>query len=266
MMPIDLVLVRHGESEGNVANKRSRKGDHSAFTDEFKKRHSSQWRLTDKGREQARIAGEWIKENIGEKFDRHFVSEYIRAKETAALLDLPKAKWDVEFYLRERDWGVIDVYSVEERMIKFAEEMARREKNPFLWAAPGGDNMVDKCLHVDRINSTLHRECSDKKVIIVCHGEVIRAYQVRLQRLTIARFSKLVGSKNVFDKIHNCQILHYTRRNPITGDLADKLYWMRSICPTDLSRSRDEWQKIKRRRSTNDDLMCEVNLVTQLIR
>ena len=49
----ELVLVRHGESEGNIARRRSLLGDHSVYAGEFLERHSSLWRLSDQGREQA---------------------------------------------------------------------------------------------------------------------------------------------------------------------------------------------------------------------
>jgi broad specificity phosphatase PhoE len=39
-MPEDLYLVRHGESEGNLVNARSRQGDDSLFTPEHLGRHS----------------------------------------------------------------------------------------------------------------------------------------------------------------------------------------------------------------------------------
>lgn len=40
-MPIDLVLVRHGQSEGNLAQAKSKKGDDSFWTGEFSQRPSS---------------------------------------------------------------------------------------------------------------------------------------------------------------------------------------------------------------------------------
>ena len=43
--PLELVFVRHGESEGNVAVKAAENGDTSYFTEEFRKRHSSTWDL-----------------------------------------------------------------------------------------------------------------------------------------------------------------------------------------------------------------------------
>lgn len=58
-MPIDLVFVRHGESEGNRAQERSRAGDDSDW-EIFSQRHTSKYLLTDVGREQARITGEYV--------------------------------------------------------------------------------------------------------------------------------------------------------------------------------------------------------------
>ena len=78
MLPIDVIFVRHGESEGNRANKASRRGDNSFFTPEFREKHSRAFRLTDKGIEQARIAGKWLRENIPMPLDRFYVSDYIR--------------------------------------------------------------------------------------------------------------------------------------------------------------------------------------------
>ena len=87
----ELVLVRHGESEGNVAYQRSLDGDHSLYSGEFLKRHSSLWRLTDRGREQAGAAGQWLRTQVDCRFDAFFTSEYLRAMETASLLQIPRA-------------------------------------------------------------------------------------------------------------------------------------------------------------------------------
>ena len=104
------------------------------YEGEFLKRHSSLWRLTDTGRAQSRAAGKWIKQNfnIG-SFDRHYTSEYIRAMETAALLDFPQeTEWFAEVFLRERDWGQLDLMSQEERLKKFSNELKRRDRDRFL--------------------------------------------------------------------------------------------------------------------------------------
>ena len=69
--PVDLVLVRHGESEGNLAQYRSKNGVEDDWKGEFGERHSSRYRLTDEGRRQAKCTGEFIKENIFSSFDMY---------------------------------------------------------------------------------------------------------------------------------------------------------------------------------------------------
>jgi broad specificity phosphatase PhoE len=48
-MPNNVIFVRHGESEGNHAIRMKRDRGIDLFTPEFRKRHGSRWRLTDKG-------------------------------------------------------------------------------------------------------------------------------------------------------------------------------------------------------------------------
>jgi len=111
-------------------------GDDSDWQNpDFRNRHTSRYRLSDKGRSQAQIAGQWvrsslhsfpathlpcpalpcpvphspdgrhvdnvqIKENVSKKFDWYICSEYVRAMETAALLDLDNAHWHTGTELR----------------------------------------------------------------------------------------------------------------------------------------------------------------------
>jgi NAD+ kinase len=255
-MPDNLILVRHGESEGNLARVYSRKGDDSKYTSEFKNRHSSLLRLTDKGREQAKAAGDWIKGNVGEKFFRYYTSEYVRAMETAACLDLPEATWFSEFYLRERDWGDMDITSDEERRTKFADAMKRRELDSFFWVPPGGESLAQMCLRIDRVMQTLHRECDGKDVIIVCHGETMLGFKVRLERMSQESFREYESSPKPFSHIHNCQIMHYTKKDPVSGKISPYLNWVRSVCPWDTSLSTNKWEAIQRSRYSNKDLLA----------
>ena len=76
MMPLHYIAVRHGESEGNVANRASRAGDDSLIlSPSFVIKHSSLWRLSEIGKAQACWAGKTIKSfgfNIGAKFSSPF--------------------------------------------------------------------------------------------------------------------------------------------------------------------------------------------------
>lgn len=101
-MPKDLILVRHGHSEGNLAVETAKLGDNSFYTPEFRERPGHQWRLTDDGRDQATKTGEWISAEIAKEFDRYYVSPYIRTRETAGLLDIKDAEWRISQRLRTR--------------------------------------------------------------------------------------------------------------------------------------------------------------------
>lgn len=259
-LPIDLVLVRHGQSEGNAAKYLSRAGNNSIFTKEFRNRHTASYRLTKIGRAQAEKAGAFLKKEFPNGFDRYITSEYNRAMETAGLLWLPDAEWFCDFYLTERDWGGIDTLPEEERQEKFGEALHEQEVEPFFWRPPNGESFADVCLRFDRVLHTLHRECSDKRVILVCHGEVMLAARVRIERMSQLRFKELVLSKRPEDRTHNCQIIHYTRKNPKNGKLAPFAEWVRHIRPTDTPPTIvSDWQKIKRPRYSNSDLITMVS-------
>lgn len=265
MLPIDVILVRHGESEGNVANRASRSGDNKFFTPEFRDRHSRVFRLTDRGIEQARAAGKWLHDNIPMPLDRFYVSDYIRAKETAAHLNLPDAEWRVEFQLRERDHALIDNLPDDEKKTLFAREQKQYELDPFLsQPAGGGESIPMLCLRLKTdFISHLARECSDKRVIVVCHGHVIRALQLEFENLGHDDFIRLDSSEEPADKIRNCQIFWYTRRNPETGKVEkENLVAVRSVCPLVYPSNTQEdhdWRYIKRYRYSNKDLLDEVN-------
>lgn len=268
-LPTDLFLVRHGQSEANLANRLSEAGDHSAYTPEFMSRHTASFRLTERGRTQAILAGAYIRKELfkdGVGFDRYVTSEYVRAMETAARLQLPGASWFCDPYLSERDWGDLDNLPENERQEKFGEALRRRQVEPFFWRPPNGESFAQLCLRVDRALHTLHRECGDKRVVFVMHGETMRAFEVRLERMSQIRFKELIFSEDPMDRIHNCEILHYTRRNPATGQLAPYANWKRKIRPTESPFWCSEWTEIERPRYTNAQLLDMVSRVPAMLK
>jgi broad specificity phosphatase PhoE len=262
-LPVDTILVRHGQSEGNIANKASRKGDNRFFTPEFRNSNSRTFRLTDKGISQAKAAGEWLKKNALMPLDRFYVSDCIRAKETAAYLNLPNAMWRVEFHLRERDFALIDNCPDDEKKTLFALEQRQYEADPFLaYPAGGGENLASLCLR-QKTTMMAHwaRECFDKRIIAVCHGHVMRAIQIEFEDLGHDDFIRLDASEEPADKIRNCQILWYTCRDLDTQVTESHLVAVRSVCPLGPGGALEDhgWQRIKRHRYTNQDLLEDVD-------
>lgn len=259
MLPIDIILVRHGESEGNIVHKASRQGDNRLFTPEFRDRHSRTFRLTDKGIKQARAAGDWLRANVPMPLDRFYVSDYVRAKETAGLLGLPSALWRVEYQLRERDRALDDNMPDDERQAMFAREQRQYELDRFLaYPAGGGESIAQMCLRMKAdFLEHIARECFDKRIIAVCHGHVMRPLQLELEHLGHDDFIRLDESEDPADKIHNCQIFWYTRRDPATQKLMPALVARRSICPRG-ALGDSGWQPIVRAKYTNEELLAEV--------
>lgn len=267
MMPLDLILVRHGQSEGNIANTRSRSGDHSVFTPEFLNRHSARLRLTDKGRAQAKAAGDWLRKNGLTQYDRHYVSEYARAVETAALLDLPDAHWYMDFQLRERDHGRMDIIPDNVRQEQFAEYLRFRELHLLYAPLPDGESVAQVCDRLrSNIVSTLHRELGGKRVIIVSHGDIMRAFRIIFERITADEFDVLDREDGPDFRIGNGQVIHYTRVDPADPThILPHFGWVRSVNPTQPEYAGHDWRAIVRKRYSNADLLALAELSPRLI-
>jgi hypothetical protein len=83
--------------------------------------------------------------------------------------------------------------------------------------------------------------------------------------MSSSRYQEITNSDHPWDKTFNCHVLHYTRRDPTTGEIEAIPRWMRSINPWDNNLSRNEWEEIHRPVYTNDQLLAEVYKVPQLI-
>ena len=60
-MPLDLYVIRHGESEANVIISAGEQGDNSLYTQDNVTVPDRSWRLTATGRKQADCIGRWLR-------------------------------------------------------------------------------------------------------------------------------------------------------------------------------------------------------------
>lgn len=237
-MPVDLLLVRHGHS------------------DRAHGRHSSLWRLSERGVAQARRSGEWLREAFPEGFDRHFTSEYVRAMETAAWLGLPGAEWILHPDLRERSWGDLDQLSSAERRERFAASLAEKAVSPLYWRPPNGESMAEVSARLMGILHNLHHECPQGRAVLVCHGETIGAFRAKLEGMSQLEYER--WSTDPAERIANGEIVHYTRRAPDGDVVSEHLDWRRTLVPDEPERSRP-WERIRRRRYDAEGLLAAVD-------
>tara|TARA_B100001094_G_scaffold315031_1_gene354519 strand:- start:68 stop:859 length:792 start_codon:yes stop_codon:yes gene_type:complete len=257
ILPIDLILIRHGESERNLISK-----DENIEYDkeEYNSTHSSKFRLTQKGKEQSIITGQYIKNNISKTFDKYYTSDYIRTKETAALLNLDNAFWESEFLIRERDNGVLSGYSKEDKKKLYPDEVKRKEKNLFYFTPIGGESLANVCLRIEQFINILCRYASGMKVIVVAHGHVLRAFRIRLEKMNHKQIEELYKDEN--KTILNTQIIWYSRRNPHTNKISNDFKYKKVVCPWNLQECNQEWITFKKKNLLSNqnllDSICDV--------
>ncbi|MEQ8717717.1 MAG: histidine phosphatase family protein [Acidimicrobiales bacterium] len=255
-MPEDLVLVRHGHSEGNRALDAAKGGDTSLMTPEFRRRSTAEWRLTNKGRTQAAAAGDWLKNNGLEHFDRYYCSTFARTRETAALLGLAEARWQLEPLVRERDWGLWEGRSRDLTTEMFPISSEQKRRNAFLWRPECGESIPDLDLRAREMFATFARELAGGRVICITHEDVMWAMRFRLEKMKVKEWI------DHDDKIPNCGILHYTRR-AADGTVGPKFERVRLVDPTD-PETFEAWQPIQRPRFSNEELIADVRKIEPL--
>lgn len=264
-MPLNLIFVRHGLSEANIMQKAGKSGDYSYYTDEVVTVPDRNWRLAPEGRSQAAVAGEYINSLFAEGFDRYIVSPYTRTRETAALLQLPDARWEENRVVRERSWGEIDSMSREEFKKNYPQNAIYKKKDPLYWRAPAGESIAS--VSEDRVRNllgTLHRENSGQNVIAVTHGDYISSSRLTIERLSDEEYLRRDADPK--HSVKNCTVLQYTRKNPETGEIAGKLSWVRLGWPVkdsygNWTMEETPWEFFDREYLTNEELLGRAHLV-----
>lgn len=254
-MPLNLFIVRHGESIGNLAKRRSEKGDHTLL-ERLRGTHTASWPLTKKGIEQAKKTGIFLNTLCNDRdiyFDEMYVSSYARAMQTANNLDLIRPEWSVDTRITERDWGELDRLTDEERQEKFGEALKMRTVEPYFWAPPNGESFKKLNIYIRDFIDSLHR-VTGQNVIVVCHGEVMKAFRIVFLQMTPMEYEEMEFSKDPLKRIHNCQVDHYTRRDPVTLKTAHRLEHLTVYRPSEKGDTVISKQYLPKKRYSSDEL------------
>lgn len=173
--PKALVLVRHAESEGNVLSV----DDRAAF-----EKSTKDYALTPRGREQARLTGEYLRKIYG-TFDVYYTSYYERAKETMHIM-FPDAKVYEDPRLREGERGIWHMMTHAEIERAYPNETVRKERDGLYHYRPyGGENWPDIELRIHSFLGTLARDYTDQNVLVVVHGHWLILFQRLVERFSI---------------------------------------------------------------------------------
>ena len=180
-MPLDLYVIRHGESEANVIINAGEQGDNSLYTQDNVTVPDRSWRLTATGRKQADCIGRWLVAQQ-QLFDRYLVSPYVRTRETAATMALPKAKWEETRVLRERSWGEINTITQDDFRTNYARNWMFKRTDPLYWRPPAGESIADVSENrVHNLLTSLNRRAEAESVVAVTHGDFMLALMLTLE-------------------------------------------------------------------------------------
>ncbi len=206
----DLLLVRHGESAGNVARERA-ESDRAEVID-------TPWRdpdapLSERGAAQAAALGKWLAELAPDRRPAlAWSSPYVRARDTVRIaLDTAGIGLAVrtDERLRDRELGVLDGLTGRGVRARYpAEAERRRWLGKLYYRPPGGESWADVAL---RVRAFLHEANTGTDVagpvLIAVHDAVILLFCYILQPLDERALLRLAAA----DSLANASVTRLVR-------------------------------------------------------
>lgn len=191
MKPSRIILVRHGQSEGNV-NKSV-----------YKDTPDYALHLTETGRKQAHDVGKQLKELIGDQSVKFYVSPFWRTRET--YLEIKKwfdpaivAPTYEDPRLIEQEWGqnMEDRSGYQDKI----EEYRDNYGHFYYRFRDGGESCADVYYRMSDFLDTMWRDFRKltfpQNVIIVTHGMAMRLFLMRWFHYTVEEFERIKNPKN----------------------------------------------------------------------
>jgi broad specificity phosphatase PhoE len=181
----ELLLVRHGESEGNVADAAARRAQ--AETIDLPARDADVV-LSSTGVEQSEAFGRALAALEPDRLPDHALcSPYVRAQQTLAVvlstsaIELPTT---LDERLRDRELGILDGLTQRGVSVRHPEEEARRRwLGKFYHRPPGGESWADVALRIRSLMADLDRG-SSRRLLVVAHDAVIMLFRYVCEQLT----------------------------------------------------------------------------------
>jgi broad specificity phosphatase PhoE len=186
MAVAELVLVRHGESMGNVAAAVAHEADAEVI--EVGQRDADV-PLSEVGVRQATALGSGLRDLLTDgRQTLVWSSPYVRARQTAEVAltnaghPLPIL---VDERLRDRELGVLDLLTTKGVLNRYPLEAERRRwLGKFYHRPPGGESWADVVLRVRSLLLDLETLSDDSRVLVVCHDALVLTIRYVCERLT----------------------------------------------------------------------------------
>ena len=208
--PKRLWLVRHGQSQGNVARDAAHEAGLAVIAIELR---DVDVPLSELGHQQADATGRWFAAlPEDQKPEVILASPYIRAKQTAEAICKAGGLAGVakptvlDERLREREFGVFDGLTTVGIKQNYPDEAAHRAKiGKFYHRPPGGESWADVILRLRSALNTINLHYADKRVLVVAHQVVVLCMRYILDELTEGQILAIDKQSEIL----NCGIAAY---------------------------------------------------------
>jgi broad specificity phosphatase PhoE len=198
MAVTELILVRHGESIGNVAREEAESSGALSIAMPMR---DPDVPLSELGARQARAVGQWLAADPARRPGAVWSSPYLRARQTTqlALAELahpPAIRQDER--IRDRELGVLDLLTKRGVITRFpAEAERRRWLGKFYYRPPGGESWADLVLRIRAFLADLDRLPGPGQHLIVSHDAVILLFRYVCEQLDEDRVFEIARSGSV---------------------------------------------------------------------
>ena len=196
--PERIILVRHGQSEGNT--------DRTAYSST----PDSQIVLTERGWAQGVVAGLQIRKLVGDESVRFFYSPYMRARQTLLAIlqafDTRTVQMSAEPRLREQDFGNFQDPAGMDQQMKERQQFGR-----FYFRFPNGEAGTDVFDRMASFITYLFRTMGEKgtwetpegaknkqtasNYVLVTHGLLMRIFCMCYLRWTVTEFEQVAATR-----------------------------------------------------------------------
>ncbi len=207
--PSVLWLVRHGESEANLASERAHaEGEHQVGLP----MRDADVGLSPRGVAQAR--------EVGRRFRRArpharptvvLASPFARTRQTAEAIAAAagwgkRVPWVLDERLRERDQGIftgLTGWGIAERYPEHARQ--REALGKLYFRPPGGESWCDVILRLRSLTQSWRREYPGERILLVTHEVVVLCMRYLLEGLSEAELLKIGRS----GPVAHCALTEY---------------------------------------------------------
>ncbi|KLI97854.1 histidine phosphatase family protein [Luteimonas sp. FCS-9] len=206
--PDRLWIVRHGQSAGNVARDEAELAQTHLIDIETRDADTP---LSALGHRQSEALAAWFADlPADERPNVLLTSPFVRAQQTvhavADALGVDRSEIGIDERLREKEFGILDRYTVAGIKATFPELAAQRAQvGKFYFRPPGGESWCDVLLRLRSVTEVLRRDHVGDRVLIVAHQVIVNCFRYLLECMDERQILDIDREADV----PNCSITEY---------------------------------------------------------